>query len=72
MEHERTDEVITISVDDFIEYHQLLKARDILANTIKKNKSVSLEFLLMVLGGYDCFKLLEEMERCGDVESDTN
>lgn len=55
-----TDHNITIPVEDFAEYHQLLKARQIIVDKIETDKNISVFDTLSALGGAKACRLLKE------------
>lgn len=60
--NEITDTSISIPTENFAEYQQLLKARQIIVSLIEENGGISVPLLLTVLGGARASELYRRLK----------
>lgn len=54
--------MIEISKEDFAEYVLLKRAREIIVETLRKKKSISVLYLLLILGGDEALHLYDVID----------
>lgn len=55
-------DTVTIATEDFAEYQQLLKARQIIVSLLEENGGISVSLLLTILGGARASELYRKLK----------